>query len=237
MHLLSLGTSNPPNRFTQAECWNAVRISRAWAALRPRSKIILRTVLNNPNGIRQRYLALDNLSEAFETDPDTMCKRFALWAPKLATQAAQNAMDESGLVPDHIDGLIVSSHTGYLCPGLTSYVSERLHLRGDICLLDLVGQGCGAALPSLRTASALLDSGQCDAVLSICVEVCSAAFYLDDDPGVLISACLFGDGAAAAILTRNPAPGRRRVEWLLSETQFDPKHRDSLGFQHRGGLL
>ena len=116
MHLLSLGTSNPPNRFTQAECWNAVRISRAWAALRPRSKIILRTVLNNPNGIRQRYLALDNLSEAFETDPDTMCKRFALWAPKLATQAAQNAMDESGLVPDHIDGLIVSSHTGYLCP-------------------------------------------------------------------------------------------------------------------------
>ena len=32
-------------------------------------------------------------------------------------------------------------------------------------------------------------------MLSICVEVCSAAMYLDNDPGVLISACLFGDGA------------------------------------------
>jgi hypothetical protein len=38
-------------------------------------------------------------------------------------------------------------------------------------------------------------------VLSICVEVSSAAMYLDDDPGVLISACLFGDGAGAAVLS------------------------------------
>ena len=166
-----------------------------------------------------------------------MHKRFALWAPKLAAQAAQKAMDEAGFAPDDIDGLIVSSHTGFLCPGLTSYVSERLQLRGDTCLLDLVGQGCGAALAGLRVASALLDSGQCQAVLSICVEVCSAAFYLDDDPGVLVSACLFGDGAAAAILTHDPLPGRRRVEWLLSETQSNPKERDRLRFQHRGGLL
>jgi predicted naringenin-chalcone synthase len=35
-------------------------------------------------------------------------------------------------------------------------------------------------------------------VLSVCVEVSSAAMYLDNDPGVLISACLFGDGAGAA---------------------------------------
>ena len=166
-----------------------------------------------------------------------MHRRYALWAPKLAAQAAQKAMDETGLRLDNIDGLIVSSHTGFLCPGLTSYVSERLQLRSDSCLLDLVGQGCGAALSSLRAASALLDSGQCSAVLSVCVEVCSAAFYLDDDRGVLVSACLFGDGAAAAILTRDPAPARRRIEWLVGETQSSPRERDCLRFQHRGGLL
>jgi predicted naringenin-chalcone synthase len=237
MFLLSLGVSNPPNRFSQPECWNAFQASQSWTALRPRSKAILRKVLNNAEGVRQRYLALDDLSEAFEIDPDTMHKRFTLWAPKLAALAAQKAMDEAGLDPGRIDGLIVSSHTGYLCPGLTSYVSELLQLRNDTYLLDLVGQGCGAALPSLRAASALLDSGQCGAVLSICVEVCTAAFYLDDDPGVLISACLFGDGAAAAILTQDPAPGRRRIEWLLGETQSSPKERDCLRFQHRGGLL
>lgn len=237
MHIMSLGVSNPPNRFSQPECWDALQASESWTALQPRSKAILRKVLNSANGIRQRYLALDDLSEAFELDPDTMHKRFALWAPKLAADAARKAMDEAGLEPDHIDGLIVSSCTGYLCPGLTSYVSEMLDLRSDTYLLDLVGQGCGAALPNLRAASAILDSGQCGAVLSICVEVCSAALYLDDDPGVLISACLFGDGAAAAILTHEPAPGRRRVEWLVSETRLSPQERDYLRFQHRGGLL
>jgi 3-oxoacyl-[acyl-carrier-protein] synthase III len=72
--------------------------------------------------------------------------------------------------------------------------------------LDLVGQGCGAAIPNLRAAGALLRSDDCTKVLSICVEVCSAAFYLDNDPGVLISACLFGDGDGAAVLAAEPAP-------------------------------
>src|SRR5213075_2477850 len=102
------------------------------------------------------------------------------------------------------DALIVSTCTGYLCPGLSSNVTQRLGLRSNVLALDLVGQGCGAALPNLRTAEALLESGRCERVLSICVEVCSAAFFLDNDPGVLISACLFGDGARAAILSDTP---------------------------------
>jgi hypothetical protein len=65
---------------------------------------------------------------------------------------------------------------------------------------------------------ALIASGRARQVLSICVEVCSAAMYLDDDPGVLISACLFGDGAGAAVLTSEPVPGRRRIEWKSAGT-------------------
>lgn len=237
MHILSLGASTPPNHFSQSECLEALQASEHWAALSPRSRALLRKVLGNANGIRQRWLALDSLSEVFKIDPDTMHQRFARWAPRLASEAVQEAMDQAGLVSDQVDGLIVSSHTGYLCPGLTSYVSERLRLRDDAVLLDLVGQGCGAALPNFRVAAGLLDSGQCSVVLSVCVEVSSAAFYLDDDPGVLIGACLFGDGAAAAVLARDPVPGDRRVEWLFSETQSSTQDRDALGFEHRGGLL
>jgi predicted naringenin-chalcone synthase len=99
--------------------------------------------------------------------------------------------------PGEIDAVLISTCTGYLCPGLTSYVSERLGLRPDVFPLDLVGQGCGAALPNLRAAEAILAAGRAQKVLSICVEVCSAAFYLDDDPGVLISACLCSATARA----------------------------------------
>ncbi len=74
-------------------------------------------------------------------------------------------------------------------------------------------------------------------VLSICVEVCSAAFYLDDDPGVLISACLFGDGAGAAVLANKPQPDRRRVEWKWGSSCLAPDKRNTLRFEQRGGML
>ncbi len=102
--------------------------------------------------------------------------------------------------------------------------------------LDLVGQGCGAALPNLRAGESLLASNRCKHVLSICVEVCSAALYFDDDPGVLISACLFGDGAGAAVLS-NTADGNRRVEWRESSSILNPDDREALRFEQKAGCL
>jgi alkylresorcinol/alkylpyrone synthase len=144
---------------------------------------------------------------------------------------------DAGADAGQIDAVIISTCTGYLCPGLTSYVSERLGLRSNVLALDLVGQGCGAALPNLRTASGLLESGQVSGALSICVEICSAAFYIDDDPGVLISACLFGDGAAAAVLSKAPSPSSRRVEWKTCGSVLSPQERDLLRFESKGGML
>ena len=103
--------------------------------------------------------------------------------------------------------------------------------------LDLVGQGCGAAIPNLRAAAALLRTDECAKVLSICVEVCSAAFYLDNDPGVLISACLFGDGAGAAVLAAAPCPAVRSIEWRAADSLHNPAGRDQLRFEHRDGML
>ncbi|HLL13406.1 MAG TPA: 3-oxoacyl-[acyl-carrier-protein] synthase III C-terminal domain-containing protein, partial [Rubrivivax sp.] len=71
---------------------------------------------------------------------------------------------------------------------------------------------------------------------SVCVEVCSAAMYLDDDPGVLISACLFGDGAGAMVLSRHPQPQVRRIEWLHAESLIETQHRQSLMFEQRNGM-
>jgi alkylresorcinol/alkylpyrone synthase len=237
MFLIGLGTAVPPRCYTQLECWEALCAWPQWKSLAPRSQAILRKVLLGNNGISSRHLALDSLNEAFEFNPDALHARFARHAPSLAVEAAAAAMRHTGLEPQAFDALLVSTCTGYLCPGLTSYVSERLRLRNDIVALDLVGQGCGAALPNLRTAEALLASGACRHVLSVCVEVCSAAFYLDDDPGVLISACLFGDGAGAAALSTEPAATFRRIEWRAAESLLDPSARDALRFEQRSGLL
>ncbi len=237
MFILGLGTAVPPNRYTQAQCWEALQGSGQFARLDRRARATLQRVLLRDNGIRTRSLALDALDDAFTLDPDTLHRRFARHAPLLASQAATGALRQAGLQPRDIDAVIISTCTGYLCPGLTSYVAERLGLRADVLALDLVGQGCGAALPNLRTADALLSARRCEKVLSVCVEVCSAAFYLDNDPGVLISACLFGDGAGAAVLAAAPDGEERRVKWKAARSLNNPAERDALRFEQTGGML
>ncbi len=237
MYLRGIGTAVPPTSYTQREGWGALQPSLPFAELTPRSRAILKKVLLGKNGIDTRHLALNSLAEAFEINPDALHQRFLKHAPALAAQAAERALADAEISANEIDAVLISTCTGYLCPGLTSYVSESLGLRENIFALDLVGQGCGAALPNLRAAKNLIASGHHKKVLSICVEVCSAAFYFDDDPGVLISACLFGDGAGAVILSLEPNPNRRRVECKSFHSMTSPADRDLLRFEQKNGML
>lgn len=242
MHLIGIGTATPPARYTKAECLTAFERSDWFARLDSRAHLIARTVLQRDNGIEARRLAVDDLAEVFTIDPNTLAKRFLKHAPALAAQAAERALRASGLQAGQIDGIVVSTCTGYLCPGLSGHVVQRLGLRADVQAFDLVGQGCAAALPNLMLGQAMLaDGSRCEHVLSICVEVSSAAMYLDNDPGVLISACLFGDGAGAAVLSRRPPEAEgavaRRIRWTDSTSLIEPAERAALMFEQRDGML
>lgn len=237
MYLSSLATAVPTRRYTRAECWDAFAASDWFGRLDERSRVLARLVLTRDNGMESRWLAVDTLAEVFAIDADTLQRRFARHAPQLAANAARLALERATLSPGDIDAIVVTTCTGYLCPGLTSYVNELLGLSRHVKAFDLVGQGCAGALPNWQLSSALLDAGHCDHVLSISVEICSAAMYLDDDPGVLISACLFGDGAGAAVLSRNAPNAGRRIKWTTSVSVTAPAERDSLRFEHRNGLL
>ena len=246
MYLRGIGTATPVWRYRKDECLAEFEKSDWFGKLDARAHFIASTVLKRDNGIDERRLAVESLKEVFCIDPDTLSRRFGKHAPSLAADAARRALDAAGLNARDIDAVVVSTCTGYLCPGLSGYVVELLGLRRDVQAFDLVGQGCAAAVPNLQLGRALIGSGACQNVLSVCVEVSSAAMYLDNDPGVLISACLFGDGAGAAVLSSAPgdcasaqfpqARGRH-IEWHDSASYIDPTHRDALRFEHSGGML
>ncbi|MEX2496538.1 MAG: 3-oxoacyl-[acyl-carrier-protein] synthase III C-terminal domain-containing protein [Woeseia sp.] len=237
MFVRGLGTAHPARRYTKAECWEAFESSSWFDKLDRRARTIAKTVLLGNNGIEARHLVLENLDEVFHIDPDTLHARFLAHAPRLGAQAAQRAMADAGTSASEIDGLVVSTCTGYLCPGLSGYVMEQLGLSQDLPAFDLVGHGCAAALPNWQMADALLTSGRCRNVVSVCVEVSSAAMYLDNDPGVLISACLFGDGAGAAVLSAETRPDKRRIQCKATGSLVIPAHRDALRFEQRNGML
>ncbi len=236
MYVQSPATAVPPHRFSQAQCWDILRGSPRAGELNPRSLAILRKVLTADNGIAARHFVTPDIQRVFDQDGDALNETFRREAPLLAGRALRDALDRAGLGAEDLDALLICTCTGYLCPGLTSYVAEQLGLRADVFLQDLVGLGCGAAVPTLRAADSFLAACPDARVGVVAVEICSAAFYLDNDPGVLISACLFSDGAAAAVCTaRDPARPARRAHGF--RTTHIPADRELLRFESRAGKL
>lgn len=235
MYLHALTTACPDAVFTQAKCAEIAKGDAITSRLSRRSQLILRTVLSGDSGVEQRHFALTDLPGVFDYTADQLNEVFRREAPALAGKALRAALQRADLKAENLDALFVATCTGYLCPGVTSYVAEQLGIKGDACLHDVVGHGCGAAIPMLRAAHAFLQAQPDATVATVAVEICSAAFYLDDDPGVLISACLFGDGAAAAIWQGAPGPGGLRCRDF--STVHRPEHRDEIRFENRGGKL
>jgi len=235
MFLHALATAVPPTTFTPLECWNIAQTSAVRTRLSRRSSLILHSILRSDHGVSTRHFAVNDTDRVFDLTADELNTAFRTEAPKLAGRALTAALAKAGINPEEIDALLICTCTGYLCPGVTSYVAEQLGLRSNVFLQDLVGLGCGAAIPMLRAASHLL-AGQPGAIVAcIAVEICSAAFYLDDDPGVLISACLFSDGAAATIWRATPGPNALRA--FDFNTLHRPLDRDKLRFEQRDGKL
>jgi len=235
MYLHALATAVPEAVFTQPECWELVERSKLRDRLKKRSMLILQSILKGDHGIATRHFCLTGLDGVFDLTSDQLNAAYRVAGPRLAAQALQAALEKSGTAPGAIDALLICTCTGYLCPGLTSYVAELLGLRSDVFLQDLVGLGCGAAIPTLRAASHVLAAHPEATVACVALEICSAAFYLDDDPGVLISACLFSDGAAATIWRATPGPSGLRC--FDFNTLHLPAERDKLRFEQRDGKL
>jgi alkylresorcinol/alkylpyrone synthase len=235
MFLQSISHAVPLHAFTQAESWEILQHSGALKQLNERSATLLEKVLCGDSGIEKRHFATDDPDQLFTLDAETLNRNFEIAAPEIAARALLQALEKAELKPEDLDALFICTCTGYLCPGLTSYVAEQLDLAPQAYLQDIVGLGCGAAIPTLRSAQGFLAANPNATVACIAVEICSAAFYLDNDPGVLISACLFGDGASASIWSNDSKFTGYRIQNF--DTFHSPKDRELLRFTNKGGKL
>jgi alkylresorcinol/alkylpyrone synthase len=238
MKLEALASTVPDAVLTQEECWHRLVQSHAIDTLRPGSRHLLEKFLLNDNGIDQRHLAVHDMKFLAQASPGDLNQIFEKEAPALAEAALRKAMEKASLSATDLDAIFICTCTGYLCPGISSYVAEQLGLRANVFLNDLVGHGCGAAIPLLHSADAYLTAHPTHRVACVAVEVCSAAFYIDDDPGVLVSLALFGDGASASIWQSDMNESTTGL-WQIGEFQtvHHPAARDTLRFVNENGYL
>jgi alkylresorcinol/alkylpyrone synthase len=232
--LRGLGTANPPFYATQAEAYEFLTTH---CALKPAEQDLYRRLLLDGK-IKGRYLGMDGKMEALGADPDKLLARFLKFGRTTAVTAARRALAEAGVETAEIAGLIVNTCTGYLCPGLSSYIAEDLGLKTSIRFQDIMGMGCGAAVPNLEAAAGMLSRGGAGPVLSLAVEICSATIFPSHEPEMVVSNSIFGDGAAAAVLDLAPdnRPGglARLVDFA---TGLFPQYREDLRYRTEGGRL
>jgi alkylresorcinol/alkylpyrone synthase len=196
--LLSLATAVPPHVIEQSAAKATAR--RAFGG-RPALFDRLSGVFDNA-GIGKRHIVAP--IEWYES-AHGWHDRNALYleaAETLFAQAASAAIARAGLTPDQIDGVVTVSTTGIATPSLEARAGPRIGLRGDVRRVPVFGLGCAGGVNGLSLAARLAASEPGSRWLLVTVETCSISIRLDsDDPAAIVATALFGDGAAAAVVT------------------------------------
>jgi predicted naringenin-chalcone synthase len=227
----SLATASPAFWVTQHDAGERLLAEHA-PRLKPRSVSLSRKLFAHPS-IRKRHFAIDTPEAFFDEDPDRRIQRFTRESIRLSAQAVTGALGTAGLGTADVGALVVNTCTGYVCPGISTYLIETLGLARDTRVYDLVGSGCGGAIPNLELAWSLARGGAGKAVVSVSVEICSATMQVGDELSLLVSNALFGDGAAAAVLWERP----QGLQLVDTASWYVPEDRESIRYVHKNGQL
>jgi len=123
-HIASVAVAVPPYAVNQdfAEKF----VEKAYGhRLTKQSMSLVHSMLAHPS-VRKRHFAFDSPECLVDEDPDSRVARFTRWSLDLSARATRRALDQAGVGPEEVDGIVVNTCTGYICPGLSTYLIEEL---------------------------------------------------------------------------------------------------------------
>ncbi|MEQ9682392.1 MAG: 3-oxoacyl-[acyl-carrier-protein] synthase III C-terminal domain-containing protein [Rhodospirillales bacterium] len=207
--LAALSTAVPPHRLAQADI-------RAWARgqFNGRVRDIERMLPAFDNaGIDTRYscMPLDWFSEPRGWADKNA--RYLDHALELLTEAAETCLAAAGMTARDVDALVTVSTTGIATPSLDARLFERLPFRAETTRLPIFGLGCAGGVNGLARGAEVAQARPGSKVLFLVVELCGLTFRGSDlSKSNVIATALFGDGAAAALISTD-GPGPRLIRW------------------------
>ena len=128
----------------------------------------------------------------------------------LLEAAARDALAQADLPVEAVDGVVLVTTTGISTPSLDARLANRMGLREDAQRVPVWGLGCAGGVAGLRLAAQLARANPDKRYLLLSLETCSLAFNLTDlSVRAFVATCLFGDGAAAALVLGERVEGGR----------------------------
>lgn len=225
--IASVATALPPYVMTREE---VKKYMRAVFGLEERRLQALFTVVDNTR-VENRY-SIFPLDYFIEPRPlSQLTAEYREHAVRLGRQAACAALSQARLQPSDIDLFITVSCTGVMIPSLDAHLMNDLGFRTDARRLPITELGCAAGAAALGNAWHFLRGFPQGKVLVLAVELPTLTFQRNDlSQANLISCALFGDGAAAAVVTGEPRPGPQMV---AAESFLFPDSLGAMGFDLR----
>lgn len=181
-------------------------------------------------GVERRYSIMDAEQVFKQTSFEEKNQIYTKEATQLAEEALKKALSKASLLPRDIDYIITVSCTGIMIPSMDAYLINRLKMRQDIIRLPVTEMGCAAGISGIIYAKKFLEANPNKRAAVIAVESPTATFQHQDFSMVnIVSAAIFGDGAASVILTSHPNEDGPKI---LNESMYhfyDTTH--MMGFQ------
>lgn len=151
-------------------------------------------------------------------------------ATSLGAEAARGVLDRCGLKPEEVDYIVYINTTGLATPSIDARLINVLGLRRDIRRTPVWGLGCAGGAAGLSQAYHYALGHPGERVLVVCVELCALTFLSDDySKSNLVACALFGDGAAAALLSGDGIEAEG-LEILATQSTFYPDSLNVMGW-------
>jgi alkylresorcinol/alkylpyrone synthase len=123
----------------------------------------------------------------------------------LGEEVLTKSLQQAQWKPEELDYIITVSCTGIMIPSLDAYLINRLKLKQDIVRLPVTEMGCVGGVSGMIYAKNFLQANPNKKAAVITVESPTATFQLDDfSMANMVSAAIFGDGAACVLLSSFP---------------------------------
>lgn len=223
----AVGTGLPPNYVEQRVLTDALREhwSRKYGHTRHLEQFH-QAVL-----VRGRHLALP-MTEYPALD--TFAKSNQAWtrvAAEIGEAAVRAALDQAGLEAAAIDHLFFVTVTGISTPSIDTRIINRLGMRAAVKRTPIFGLGCVAGAAGLARASDYLRAFPQHTAVLLSVELCSLTLQHDDfSLANLIASGLFGDGAAAVVLSGGGRPEARGPRIVATRSVIYPDTERLMGW-------
>lgn len=197
-HIVSVGRAFPPHYYSQEELVAA--FVEHWGEHFHNPRRLQQIHQNVLVGGRHLALPMERYGELDSFDESNAVYREV--ATDVGEAAVRDALDRAGLAPTEVDHLFFVSVTGLCTPSIDARLVNRLGLRPDVKRTPIFGLGCVAGVAgTARVADTLAGDPNAVAVL-LSVELCSLTLQREDlSMANIISSGLFGDGAAAVVMT------------------------------------